>query len=169
DMKMAVSVDEYLASSENISFIKRGAYAWEPLLTNPSTQRSTIPIDGMHVFGACTDKMHPITTYAESHDSQAVDIVSGQEGSMHGSTVAGSIDLKRRATPFGRSKKWSGAYQTGYESNNGQFFNLGQVAFSSDQFVADGSISLRQAGNYSAGNNQEVSHSQFHKFNSSLG
>ena len=169
DMKMTVSVDEYLASSENISFIKRGAYAWEPLLNNLSTERSTITIDGMHVFGACTDKMDPITTYVESNNLQAVDIVSGQEGSMHGSTVAGSIDLKRRATPFGRPKKWSGAYQTGYESNNGQFFNLGQVAFSSDQFVADGSISLRQAGNYSAGNNQEVSHSQFHKFNSSLG
>ena len=28
DMKMAVSVDEFLASSEQISFIKRGSYAW---------------------------------------------------------------------------------------------------------------------------------------------
>src|SRR5690606_27666551 len=61
EMKMAVSVDEFLASSDNISFIKRGAYAWEPLLNNMSTERSTITIDGMHVFGACTDKMDPVT------------------------------------------------------------------------------------------------------------
>src|SRR5690606_30241220 len=74
DIKMAVSVDEYLASSENISFIKRGAYAWEPLLNNMSAERSTITIDGMHVFGACTDKMDPITTYVESNNLQAVDI-----------------------------------------------------------------------------------------------
>src|SRR5690606_41398207 len=40
EMKMAISVDEFLASSDNISFIKRGAYAWEPLLNNMSTERS---------------------------------------------------------------------------------------------------------------------------------
>lgn len=44
DMKMAVSVDEFLASSDQISFIKRGAYAWEPLLNNMSTERSTVTI-----------------------------------------------------------------------------------------------------------------------------
>ncbi|HTO34978.1 MAG TPA: hypothetical protein VLZ72_01980, partial [Flavobacterium sp.] len=59
EMKMAVTVDEFLASSDQISFIKRGAYAWEPLLNNMSSERSTITIDGMHVFGACTDKMDP--------------------------------------------------------------------------------------------------------------
>lgn len=38
DMKLAVSVDEFLASSQSISFIKRGAYAWEPLLNNMSSE-----------------------------------------------------------------------------------------------------------------------------------
>src|SRR5690606_16160575 len=101
EMKMAVSVDDFLASSDNISFIKRGAYAWEPLLNNMSTERSTITIDGMHVFGACTDKMDPVTSYVESNNLSTIDITSGQEGNMHGATVAGSIDLKRKSTPFG--------------------------------------------------------------------
>src|SRR5690606_31582375 len=60
ELKMAVSVDEFLASTDQISFIKRGAFAWEPLLNNMSMERSTVTIDGMHVFGACTDKMDPI-------------------------------------------------------------------------------------------------------------
>ena len=169
EMKMAVSVDEFLASADNISFIKRGAYAWEPLLNNMSTERSTITIDGMHIFGACTDKMDPVTSYVESNNLSTIDITSGQEGSMHGNTIAGSIDLKRKSTPFGLEKKWSGAYQTGFETNNKQFFNLGNVSYSSDKFVADGSISFRKAGNYSDGNNNEVNHSQYNKFNSSLG
>ncbi|CDF77785.1 TonB-dependent receptor [Formosa agariphila KMM 3901] len=169
DMKMAVSVDEFLASSDNISFIKRGAYAWEPLLNNMSTERSSVTIDGMHVFGACTDKMDPITSYVESNNLSDIDIKSGQEGSMHGATVAGSIDLKRKSTAFGLTKDWSGAYQTGYEFNNNQFFNLGNVSYSSDKLVADGSISYRTAGNYTDGNNDEVNHSQFKKFNTSLG
>ena len=169
DMKMAVSVDEFLASSASISFIKKGAYAWEPLLNNMSTERSTVTIDGMHVFGACTDKMDPITSYVESNNLSTIEIKSGQEGSLHGATVAGSIDLQRKSTPFGLSKSWNGAYQTGFEFNNKQFFNLGNVSYSSEKFVADASISYRRAENYSDGNDDDVNHSQFKKFNTSLG
>ena len=171
ELKMAVSVDEFLASSDHISFIKRGAYAWEPLLNNMSTERSTITIDGMHVFGACTDKMDPITSYVESNNLATIDVKSGQAGSLHGATVAGSIDLKRKSTPFAPDleKKWSGAYQTGFEFNNNQFFNLGNLSYASDKFVADGSISLRKAGNYRSGMGDAVNHSQYRKFNTSLG
>ncbi|MBK1439884.1 TonB-dependent receptor [Parapedobacter sp. ISTM3] len=169
ELKMAVSVDEFLASSDNISFIKRGAYAWEPLLNNMSTERTVITIDGMHVFGACTDKMDPITSYVESNNLSTIDIKSGQEGSLHGATVAGSIDLKRKRTPFGLEKELSGAYQTGFEFNNRQFFNLANLSYSSDKWVADGSVSLRKAGNYYDGNSSEVNHSQYNKFNTSLG
>lgn len=169
EMKMAVSVDEFLASSDNISFIKRGAYAWEPLLNNMSTERSIITIDGMHVFGACTDKMDPITSYVESNNLSTIDIKSGQEGSMHGSTIAGSIDLKRKNTSFREEKQWKGAYQSGFEFNNKQFFNLGNVSYASNKFVVDASISYRRAENYSDGNNDDVNHSQFKKFNTSLG
>jgi len=169
EMKMAVSVDEFLASSDQISFIKRGAYAWEPLLNNMSTERSTITIDGMHVFGACTDKMDPITSYVETNNLMGVDIKSGQEGSLHGSTVAGNIDLKRKNTAFSEYSEWRGVYQSGFEFNNKQFFNLGNISFASNKFVADGSVSYRKAENYFDGNNNEVKHSQFKKFNSSLG
>ncbi|UZJ63340.1 hypothetical protein OKW96_12535 [Sphingobacterium sp. KU25419] len=169
EMKMSVSVDEFLASSENISFIKRGAYAWEPLLNNMSSERTNLTIDGMHIFGACTDKMDPITSYVESNNLSAIDITSGQAGSMHGSTVSGSIDLKRKSTPFSLDPKWSGAYQTGLEWNNKQFFNMGNLSYSDDKFVAEGSISFRKASNYADGHNNEVKHSQYNKFNTSLG
>lgn len=171
DLKMAVTVDEFLASAAPISFIKRGAYAWEPLLNNMSTERSQITIDGMHIFGACTDKMDPVTSYVESNNLAAVDITSGQAGSMHGATVAGSIDLQRKATPFATAgtRPWSGAYQTGFEFNNNQFFHLGNLSYASDKFVADGSVSFRKAGNYADGTGSTVNHSQYQKFNTSLG
>ncbi|WP_437918845.1 TonB-dependent receptor [Sphingobacterium sp. LRF_L2] len=169
DMKMSVSVDEFLASSEQISFIKRGAYAWEPLLNNMSSERTTLTIDGMHIFGACTDKMDPITSYVETNNLAGVDITSGQAGSMHGATVGGSIDLKRKNTPFSPVKEWNGAYKTGFEFNNKQFFNQGNLSYSDAKFVADASVSFRKAGNYSDGNDQEVKHSQYTKFNTSLG
>lgn len=169
EMKMAVSVDEFLASSESISFIKRGSYAWEPLLNNMSTERSIITIDGMHIFGACTDKMDPVTSYVESNNLSDIDIKSGQEGGLHGATVAGSIDLKRKNTTFSYDKEWNGSYQSGFEFNNKQFFNLGNASYSSNKFAADASIAYRKADNYSDGNDDEINHSQFKKFNASLG
>ncbi|WP_417937760.1 MULTISPECIES: TonB-dependent receptor plug domain-containing protein [Flagellimonas] len=168
-MKMNVSVDEFLASSDNISFIKRGAYAWEPLLNNMGMERSTITIDGMHIFGACTDKMDPITSYVESNNLAAVDITSGQQGSSNGATIAGSVDLKRKSTPFSMQPNWAGTYQTGFELNNEQFYNQGNMAYSSRNFVAEGSISYRKAENYTDGNDEVVDHSQYQKFNTSVG
>ncbi|TDS12938.1 iron complex outermembrane receptor protein [Sphingobacterium paludis] len=169
DMKISVSVDEFLASSESISFIKRGAYAWEPLLNNMGMERSNLTIDGMHIFGACTDKMDPITSYLEVNNLATVDIASGQSGNMHGATVGGSIDLKRRNTAFAERPTWSGAYQTGFEFNNKQVFNLGNVSFADQRFVFDGSASFRKAGNYSDGLGNEVRHSQYTKLNSAVG
>lgn len=169
ELKMAISVDEFLASAENISFIKRGAYAWEPLLNNMSTERTTVTIDGMHIFGACTDKMDPITSYVESNNLATIEISSGQAGSMHGATIGGNIDMKRKNTVFGLQKRWNGSYQTGFESNNRQLFNLADLSYSGEKLVADGSISFRRAGNYKDGNNGTVNHSQYSKFNSSIG
>ncbi len=169
DIKMNISIDEYLSSSSNISFIKRGAYAWEPLLNNMSTERSVITIDGMHIFGACTDKMDPVTSYLESNNLSGVSITSGQEGSMHGATVAGSIDLQKQQTPFAMEKAWKATYQTGFEFNNQQYYNLASLAHSNERWVTDASIAFRKAKNYSDGNNQEINHSQYQKFNSSLG
>ncbi|MFK7001384.1 TonB-dependent receptor plug domain-containing protein [Flavobacterium oreochromis] len=169
DLKLAVSIDEFLASSNNISFIKRGAYAWEPLLNNMSSERSTITIDGMHIFGACTDKMDPVTSYLEVNNLATIDIKSGQQGGLHGATVAGNINLVRKNSSFAEKPNISGSFQGGFESNNHQLFNLGAIAFTNDKLVFDGTIAYREAGNYFDGNNNEVKHSQYSKFNSSLG
>mgnify|MGYP001232507340 CR=1 FL=1 len=169
DIKQSTSIDEYLAASEQVSFIKRGAYAWEPLLNNMTIERSSITIDGMHIFGACTDKMDPVSTYLESNNLSSIDIRSGQEGNMHGATIGGNIDFKRKVTPFGLLKKWSGIYQTGVEWNNKQVFNLLNLSYSGKRFVTDGSIAYRKAGNYYDGNQEEVQHSQYSKLNASAG
>ncbi|REC49035.1 TonB-dependent receptor plug domain-containing protein [Chryseobacterium pennipullorum] len=168
-MKRALSVDELLAASDQISFVKRGAYAWEPLLNNMGTERSAVTIDGMHIFGACTDKMDPVSSYMESNSLSSIDIKSGQAGSLNGATIAGSIDLKRKASSFTLEKKWNGAYQTGFEANNKQFFNLGNISYTSRRLVVDGSVGFRKADNYYDGHNAEVNHSQYNKFNAGVG
>ena len=55
-VKPLASIDEYLEKSNKITMIKRGNYAWEPAINNMVSDRISVTIDGMQIFGACTDK-----------------------------------------------------------------------------------------------------------------
>ena len=93
--KTLATLDEFLQKSTKVDLIKRGAYAWEPIINGMATDRTVVTIDGMRIFGACTDKMDPVTSYVEVSNLSEATISSGQQGSCHGNTIGGSIDLKR--------------------------------------------------------------------------
>ena len=164
DSKPLSSIDEYLQKSAKIEMIKRGAYAWEPLLNNMPTERTVITIDGMRIFGACTDKMDPVTSYVEVSNLSEAEISSGQAGTAHGNTIGGAIDLKRNRTGFGE-KKWSFGVNSGFESVNRQKIFGGSAAYKAPKFFADFNVMSRDADNYKAGGDAEVPYSQFRKIN----
>ena len=168
DLKQNASIDEILGESPQITFIKKGAFAFEPLLNNMSSERSSITIDGMHIFGACVDKMDPVTSYLETNNISEIEINSGQKGNMNGATLAGNIDMKTKTLSFSDYPVYQGSYQAGFEFNNSQFYNLANVDFSSKKWASAVSLAYRKAGDYFDGNNQEVKHSQYKKFNASL-
>ncbi|WP_027375921.1 TonB-dependent receptor [Kaistella palustris] len=164
EAKPLSSIDEYLQKSAKIDMIKRGAYAWEPLINNMPTERTLVTIDGMRIFGACTDKMDPVTSYIEvSNLSEAV-ISSGQQGSSHGSTIGGAIDLKR-PQPFFGPEKWNFNISSGFESVNQQKIFGAGTTFKNESFYTDVNFMSRDAENYMARNHTEIPFSQFKKIN----
>ncbi len=164
EAKPLSSIDEYLQKASKVSMIKRGAYAWEPLINNMPTERTLITIDGMRIFGACTDKMDPITSYIEVSNLQEAEISSGQEGACHGSTIGGAIDLKRNQPKFG-NKSLNFGINSGFESVNQQkIFGLSST-FKNNSFYTDLNFMRRDAENYNAGEHTEIPYSQFSKFN----
>lgn len=163
-VKSLGSIDEFLQQSSKVNMIKRGAYAWEPIINNMPSERTLITIDGMRIFGACTDKMDPITSYVEVSNLSEATIISGQEGSCFGSTIGGSIDLKRNKASFGE-KKWKFHVNSGFETNNNQKILGASVNYNDNLFYVDSDVMIRNAENYKAGNNKEVLFSQFNKTN----
>jgi len=163
------SVDSYLETSDAINMIKRGAYAWEPMLNGMSTERSVITIDGMRIFNACTDKMDPITSYVENTNLSSAHIEEGQSGSVHGATIAGSIDLIRKKSGFKVQQQFGGAAFAGFESNNKQQIYGAALNYSNSKFFTDVDFTYRDAENYKAGKqsdeSSEVDFSQFTKYN----
>src|SRR5690625_3612976 len=149
--------------------IKRGAYAWEPMLNGMSTERSVLTIDGMRVFHACTDKMDPITSYVENTNLSKARIAEGQSGSEFGGTIAGSIDLIRKKSDFSSEEKLGGSAFVGFETNNKQQIYGLALNYSKPVFYADLDFTYRDAENYKAGHksgrSSEVEYSKFTKYN----
>ena len=162
--KSLTSVEDYLMKSSKINMIKRGAYAWEPMINNMSTERTVITIDGMRIFGACTDKMDPVTSYVEVSNLSEATVASGQQASCHGATIGGSIDLKRNQFNL-RESGWNGSLTSGFESNNQQKIIGAALGYTDKKFFAHVDFMHRDAENYKAGGGKEINFSQFTKYN----
>jgi iron complex outermembrane receptor protein len=158
------TLDEYLESSKKVDMVKRGAYAWEPTLNNMFSERLSVTIDGMRIFGACTDKMDPITSYVDVSNLSQAQIASGQQGSEHGVAIGGAINLELDRGNFKDTGLYGGV-ETGFESNNQMSVVGAELNYSDSKFYVDTDIIYRKAENYFAGGDEEVEFSQFEKYN----
>lgn len=162
--KSLATIDEFLEKSPKVNMIKRGGYAWEPLINSMATERTIITIDGMRIFGACTDKMDPITSYVEISNLSKAQVTSGQQGNTHGATIGGGLDLKRysiRDQDYG----YRARLISGYETNNQQKILGTSIGYNDSLFYVNADFTLRDAENYKAGKSKEVEFSQFKKYN----
>jgi iron complex outermembrane recepter protein len=162
--KPLATIDEYLQQSGKVDMIRRGSYAWEPIVNNMTTERTLIAIDGMRIFGACTDKMDPITSYVEVSNLSEATIKSGQQGACHGATIGGSVDLIRNRSGFS-DLGWDTSINAGFETNSQQKIIGSAVNYADKSFYVDTDFMFRDANNYTDGKGQEVLFSQFRKFN----
>jgi len=159
------SIDEHLAQLSNVNLIRRGSYAWEPVVNNMQSERLSTTIDGMKIFYACTDKMDPVTSYVESGNLQSISLNSGLFGNPQSTgNIGGSLDLKLRKVGFDNDPFHLNA-SAGHEFNGHLQVYGADAAFSYDKFYTNFGAFYRHAGNYKAGGRKEVEFSQFQKVN----
>ncbi len=163
-IKPLASIDEYLEESNKITMIKRGNYAWEPAINNMVSDRISVTIDGMQIFGACTDKMDPITSYVDISNLAEVHIKSGQQGTENGATIGGGIDMKLQKSDFGE-ELWDIGIDSGFETNGNATIFSSEFNYKNEKLFSNSDVMYRKSGNYYAGGNKEVLFSQYEKFN----
>ncbi|MBE9490763.1 MAG: TonB-dependent receptor [Bacteroidetes bacterium] len=163
-VKPLASIDEYLEESSKITMIKRGNYAWEASMNNMLSERLSITIDGMQIFGACTDKMDPITSYVDVSNLSEVRITSGQQGAENGATIGGSIDLRLEKNNF-EKEEFNVGIDLGYETNSNARIISSEVNYATKKFFVNVDGIYRKSDNYSSGGDEEVLYSQFEKYN----
>ena len=159
------SIDEHLGELKNVNLVRRGSYAWEPVVNNMQTERLSTTIDGMKIFYACTDKMDPVTSYVESGNLQSISLNSGLDGNPQATgNIGGSLDLKLRKAGFDNDAFHASA-SVGHEWNGHVQVYGADAALSSHRTYLNAGAFFRHADNYKVGCGDELQFSQFQKVN----
>ena len=159
------SIDEHLSELKNVNLVRRGSYAWEPVVNNMQTERLSTTIDGMKIFYACTDKMDPVTSYVESGNLQSISLNSGLDGNPQATgNIGGSLDLKLRKAGFDNDAFHASA-SVGHEWNGHVQVYGADAALSSHRTYINAGAFYRHADNYKVGGGDELQFSQFQKVN----
>jgi iron complex outermembrane receptor protein len=159
------TLDNINARLEGMSLIKRGAYALEPQLHGFSGGQLNVTIDGMKMFGACTDKMDPITSYIEPTNLKSIRISQGTNGCLTGCNIGGSVDLTLQEPDWDSPYKYSTSLGLGYESVSRGRNVLFSSGFGNKKWGFEFDGVYRKNENYRDGQHKIVPFSQFEKAN----
>lgn len=161
----AASIDEHLAQLKGVNLVRRGSYAWEPVVNNMQTERLSTTIDGMKIFYACTDKMDPVTSYVESGNLQSISLSSGLDGNPQATgNIGGSLDLRLRKAGFAGAPLRINL-SAGHEWNGHVQVYGADAAVSTHSFYANLGAFYRHANDYTVGGGGRLPYSQFSKVN----
>jgi iron complex outermembrane receptor protein len=162
------NTDDAVEQMQGAHLIRRGNYAAEPTFRGMSSGQISVTIDGMKIFGACTDKMDPVSSYVSSNNLQSISLSSNSAHAGHGSNVGGGFDFVTKQPQMNSKKSINGEAGLGYESNgNGRkaSFNLN---YGDSAFAINLNGNYQKYDNYTAGGGKEILYSQFEKVNFAL-
>lgn len=147
-----------------VSLVSRGNFAPEPIYRGFSGGQVNLTIDGMHIFGACTDKMDPITSYVETNNLKEIEAGNNASSSSTGAGLGACIDMKT-AKPNLLKKGVYGHVAAGYQSVSKGFNTSIGLGFNEKYFSGIFSGTFRANDNYKDGNGDVVNYTQFSKTN----
>jgi len=161
------STEDILARMQGVNLIKRGAYGLEPIVRNYANGQTNVTIDGMRMYGACTDKMDPVSIYVEPTNLQAIQVSHGAAGAQEGSTIGGQIGLKLKEPEFSCHSKLKGQFAQSFLTVNKGYNASLALNQSLNKISYRLSATYRLADDYKAGGNVLISHSGYEKLNTS--
>lgn len=160
----SATTEEILSRLQSVYLIRRGSFGQEPVIRGMSAGQINLTIDGMKMFGACTDKMDPISIYVEPQNLKSIEVTAGADGSKMGSTVGGTVDMKL-AQPLFLKQQFSGRASVGYQSAAQAFNSFLNLNYAKKRSAYNASINYRTANDYRAGGGEIIQYSQYNKVN----
>ncbi len=157
--------EDLLSRIEGVNLIRRGAFAMEPTLRAYSAGQINLMINGMRMYGACTDKMDPISSYIEPNNLSKIQLAQGVGSSTLANSIGGTINFQLSEAQLNCHKTITGNAYTLYSSINYGSTNGFLVNVSGKKIGLRLNSTLKTADNYKDGNDNRVAHSAYNKWN----
>lgn len=159
--KNAIDGGDLLKNINGINTIRRGGHGLDPVIRGQSDQRLNSFLDGAIVYGACSSKMDPASTYANIENYDSISVIKGTQSVMHGAGGPGGIIMYERVTePLQQNISNKGLPNTSspYKIKIGQTFDSNAEARTT---IGDFTLGLGQSyfrinGSYSEAGNYET-------------
>ena len=163
----SATTESILSRMKGVSLLRRGAYGQEPVFRSLSGGQLNVTIDGMKIFGACADRMDPVTIYVEPQNLSSLQATLGTEGAAYGSTFGGTLNMKLAQARVGSDPV---KIQAGldYQTAASAFNSFTHAGISRQRSAYRVSATYRNSNNYRAGGGETVSFSQYEKVNIAL-
>jgi len=159
----SATTEDILCHLSSLYLIRRGAYGQEPMIRGLSAAQLTLSIDGMRMFGACTDKMDPVSIYIEPQNLEQVSVTPGTFGSAAGASVGGTVNLQLAQPDFGNPLQLK-AGTSYFSASQGVAAYTIVKAHRKNNAVRLSSV-YRKHQNYTDGNGEKIPYTQYEKFN----
>ena len=158
--KNAIDGGDLLRSINGINTIRRGGHGLDPVIRGQSDQRLNSFIDGAVVYGACSSKMDPASTYVNIENYDSISVIKGSQSVLYGAGGPGGVIRYERITePLDQSRKGSNKKLQSYKLKIGQTFDsnaeakttIGDFTLGLGQAYFRVNASYSEAGNYETG------------------
>ena len=150
DTRNAVDGGDLLKNINGVNTIRRGGHGLEAVIRGQSDQRLNTFLDGAMVYGACSAKMDPASTYANVNNYDSVTVIKGTQSVLFGAGGPGGVvSFKRVTNPVTKPEFRIGQ---NFDSNAGAYTTSGNVVYplsSTSYLRLNGSTT--NAGNYETG------------------
>lgn len=159
------SIDELISKTPGMTVVKRGNYASEPVIRGMNSDRINITIDGMKIQSACTDKMDPVTSYAETNNLKSISVTKGSFSKDNCASTCSGLDMKLKEAETENKLSLTGKINGGYLSvSNGAKLD-GAFNLKSRTIGNNLSATYRTSGDYTDGNGNKIPYSGYNKVN----
>jgi len=165
DKNLSSDVDLTLEEKGEITLIRRGNFALEPTIRGLNGGQINLQIDGMQIFGACTDRMDPISSYIEPSNLKSIEINTQSDNGHTGNGLIGGINFKIQQARLDTNNAFHLKLGSNFNSNGFGVKSFGSIEYGRKKWAIGINGIYRQSMNYSAASKREILFSQFQKFN----
>lgn len=147
---------EMLRMEPNVSGIRRGGYAVDPVIRGFRYSQLNISLDhGIHIEGGCPNRMDPVLAHVDNDMVERIEITRGPYEAAYGPVQGGLVRLitipERR---FGL-EKWTLRSVSGFDANRWGWRQHLAITHTAPKLFVKAAGGIKDYGNYIDGNGNE--------------